>query len=383
MPEYVQPRGRSTKSPLWARLCVIFGAVLLLSSGVALVGTKFVIDAANRGVNQEKLLPDSTSPGQQHATITGAKTILLIGTDARPGEDPSKTPIRADSIMLLHVDASHNHAYIVSIPRDTYVHIPAQPKTRYAGNAAKINAAFAYGGLELGGIAGGVQLLTKTIESISGVVPDAAAIINFAGFQKLVGILGGVNMCIDEKVTSIHIGHTADGKYAQPYVVHTDGTVGPKIKGVTPEVYLPGCRHLVAWQALDYVRQRDLLANKDYDYGRQRHQQQFIKAVFKEIASTGTLTNFSKLNKVLSAMHDTMTVDSGGISPADWLYAMRNLSPDAIQTIKTNAGQLNTQVIGNSDYQILSQDSIDLLHSIRDDTVQSFVDAHPTWVSAS
>ena len=158
MPEYVQPRGRSTKSPLWARLCVIFGAVLLLSSGVALVGTKFVIDAANRGVNQEKLLPDSTSPGQQHATITGAKTILLIGTDARPGEDPSKTPIRADSIMLLHVDASHNHAYIVSIPRDTYVHIPAQPKTRYAGNAAKINAAFAYGGLELGGIAGGGEM---------------------------------------------------------------------------------------------------------------------------------------------------------------------------------------------------------------------------------
>lgn len=355
----------------------------MLSSGVALIGTKMVIDAANRGVNQEKLLPDSMRSGQQHATITGAKTILLIGTDARPGEDPRKDAIRADSIMLLHISANHDHAYIVSIPRDSYVHIPAQPKTRYAGNEAKINAAFAYGGLELGGVAGGVQLLAKTIESISGVVPDAAAIINFAGFQKLVGILGGVNMCIDEKVTSIHIGHTADGKYAQPYVVYTSGKVGPRIKGVTPQVYLPGCRHLVAWQALDYVRQRDLLANGDNDYGRQRHQQQFIKAVFKEIASTGTLTNFGKLNQVLGAMHDTMTVDSGGISPADWAYAMRNLSPDSILTVKTNAGQLNTKIIGNSDYQILSPDSIQLLQSVRDDKVDQFVAAHPDWVSKS
>jgi LCP family protein required for cell wall assembly len=380
-PEYPRPRARSRKSPLWARLCVIFGAIFLLGSGVALAGTKVVIDAANRGVNQEVLLPTPSS--EQHVTIRGPKTILLIGIDARPGEDPSKTPIRADSIMLLHVAASHDRAYIVSIPRDTYVRIPAQPATRYAGNQAKINAAFAYGGLELGGIAGGAHLLAKTIESISGVVPDAAAVINFAGFQKLVGVLGGVDMCIDEKVTSIHRGHTADGKYAQPYVIHSDGSVGPRIRGVTPEVYLPGCRHLVPWQALDYVRQRDLLENNDYDYGRQRHQQQFIKAVFKEIASAGTLTNFGKRNKVLGAMRETMTVDGGGISPADWVYAMRNISPDSLLTIKTNAGKLNTRIIGKSDYQILSPESIQLLQSVRDDTMESFIATHPDWVSKS
>jgi LCP family protein required for cell wall assembly len=380
-PEYPRPRARSRKSPLWARLCVIFGAIFLLGSGVALAGTKVVIDAANRGVNQKTILPTRSS--EQHVTIRGPKTILLIGVDARPGEDPSKTPIRADSIMLLHVAASHDRAYIVSIPRDTYVRIPAQPATRYAGNQAKINAAFAYGGLELGGIAGGAHLLAKTIESISGVVLDAAAVINFAGFQKLVGVLGGVDMCIDEKVTSIHIGHTADGKYAQPYVIHSDGSVGPRIRGVTPEVYLPGCRHLVPWQALDYVRQRDLLENNDYDYGRQRHQQQFIKAVFKEIASAGTLTNFGKRNKVLGAMRETMTVDGGGISPADWVYAMRNISPDSLLTIKTNAGKLNTRIIGKSDYQILSPESIQLLQSVRDDTMESFIATHPDWVSKS
>jgi hypothetical protein len=45
------------------------------------------------------------------------------------------------------------------------------------------------------------------------------------------------------------------------------------------------------WQVLDYVRQRELLPNGDYD--RRRHQQQFLMAVLKQTASAGTLTDRS------------------------------------------------------------------------------------------
>jgi LCP family protein required for cell wall assembly len=376
---------RRRKDPLWAKLCIGLGALILVGSGATVVGSKVLINTATNAIPQQNLLGDTGAQAQapeHHVTITGAKTILLIGLDNRPGQNPSDL-VRSDSIMLLHVPTGHDRAYLVSIPRDTYVQVPADRKTGFGGGAEKINAAFAYGAWHGGGIAGGVQLLSSTIAKVSGIHPDAAAIIDFTGFQQVVNVLGGVDMCIDEKTTSIHTGHTKDGKPAAPFKIHSDGTVGHAIKGVIPTVYQVGCRHLAAWQALDYVRQRDLLANHDLDYGRQRHQQQFIKAIFKKIFSAGTLTNFSKLTGVLSAMGKAMTVDSGGISPADWVYAMRDITPDNVVTVKTNAGRLNPQKIGGIDYELLSSTSLQLLRDIKSDTVESFVSQHPDWVSTS
>ena len=78
-------------------------------------------------------------------------------------------------------------------------------------------------------------------------------------------------------------------------------------------VYQPGCRHLEAWQALDYVRQRDMLANGDGDYGRQRHQQQFIKALLKEGVSKG-MSNPLTLNTFLEKVSKAFIFDGGGVS---------------------------------------------------------------------
>ncbi len=372
-----------TKPPLWARLFVVFGALLMVGSGLLIISGKVLIAAANHGVNQENLLGPEGAKERAHATVTGPKTVLLVGLDSRPGQNPNDL-VRADSIMLLHVSASHDRAYLVSIPRDTYAQIPPDPKTGYAGGTEKINAAFAYGNWHGGGIAGGVQLLAKTIEQMTGIgVPDAAAVITFSGFQQVVGALGGVDMCIDEKTTSIHIGYTADGKERPPFRINTDGTVGSRIRGVTPVVYEPGCRHLAAWQALDYVRQRDLLANHDLDYGRQRHQQQFIKAIFKKIFTAGTLTNIGKLNSVMNAMRGAMTIDAGNIQPSDWAYAMRNITPDSVVTVKTNGGQLNPKVINGIDYEALSDTSMQLLQAVKSDTVDAFLLQHPDWASKS
>ncbi len=368
---------------MWARLCVWFGAVLMVGSGLLLIGGRMVTAAANSGVNQRDLLgPAGARAHEQHVSINGAKTILLVGLDARPGQDPAAL-VRADSIMLLHVNAAHDRAYLVSLPRDTYVHIPAYPATQFAGRDDKMNAAFAFGNWHGGGIAGGVQLLATTIQSITGIVPNAAMVIDFTGFRKLVGVLGGVDMCVDEKTTSIHIGVTADGRMTAPYHINSDGTVGARIRGVTPMVYQKGCQHLEAWQALDYVRQRDLLANHDYDYGRQRHQQQFIKAIFRKVFSAGTLTNFGKLNQVLAATRDAMTMDTQGISPVDWVYAMRGISPGSVVTIKTNGGTFNPRKINGIDYEVLSDASMRLLRAVRDDTVDEFIAQYPGWVSTS
>jgi polyisoprenyl-teichoic acid--peptidoglycan teichoic acid transferase len=143
------------------------------------------------------------------------------------------------------------------------------------------------------------------------------------------------------------------------------------------------CKDFPAWQALDYVRQRDLLANHDYDYGRQRHQQQFLKAVFTKLFSAGTFTNPVRLGRVLDALGKAMTIDDGGIPPSDWVYAMRAVTPGTLVTVKTNGGQLNPQTINGISYEVLNDTSRQLISSLKRDTVDAFVREHPDWVSAA
>jgi anionic cell wall polymer biosynthesis LytR-Cps2A-Psr (LCP) family protein len=188
-------------------------------------------------------------------------------------------------------------------------------------------------------------------------------------------------MYVDENTTSIHIGHTASGRFAVPYKTHPDGTIAYKVPGVTPNFYAKGNHCFTPTEALDYVRQRDLLANHDSDYGRQRHQQQFLKAVLEQAEHEG-LDSPTKLPGLLKAFGKAMTVDDGGVSLQDWAFAMRNINPNDLVTIKTNDGKFNSRSIpGVGSVEILSSTSTQLLHAVRDDDVPAFLKAHPTWIA--
>ncbi|MFE9692159.1 LCP family protein [Micromonospora sp. NPDC005806] len=375
------------RAPRWARWCLALGATLMILSGVALGGSEYLLHTATSKVTQQNLLGAAAAP-RQHRTITGAKNILLVGVDTRPHQDASQLT-RSDSIILMHIPADHTQAYLVSLPRDSLVSIPAYDNgaTPYRGGKNKINAAFAFGSRGLTGPAAlshGFELLALTVRDLTGITPDAGAIIDFQGFKKIVQVLGQVCMYVDETTTSIHVGHdNKTGAPAAPYKINPDGTVNHRIPGVTPNIYTKGNHCLNPAEALDFVRQRDLLANRDYDYGRQRHQQQFIKAVMHQVVTDG-LDSPTKLAGLLSAVGKTMTVDDGGISLEDWAFAMRGVHPDAITTIKTNDGTFNSRTVpGVGSAEILSPTSMDLLRAVRDDTVAAFVQAHPTWVADS
>ncbi|MGW5672086.1 LCP family protein [Micromonospora sp. NPDC003776] len=354
-------------------------------SGVALGGSQFLLNAATSKVTQQNLLGAAAAP-RQHRTITGAKNILLVGVDTRPNQDPSQLT-RSDSIILVHIPADHSQAYLVSLPRDSLVDIPAYENgaTPFHGGKNKINAAFAFGSRGLTGpdaLSHGFELLALTIRDLTGITPDAGAIIDFQGFKQIVQVLGKVCLYVDETTTSIHVGHDKDGKPAAPYKINPDGTVNHRIPGVTPNIYTKGNHCLNPADSLDFVRQRDLLANGDYDYGRQRHQQQFLRAVLHQVMTDG-LNSPTKLPGLLTAVGKTMTVDDGGIPLEDWAFAMRGIGPDAITTIKTNGGSFNSRSVpGVGSAEILSPTSMDLLHAVKVDDVGSFVEAHPTWVAA-
>ena len=374
------------RGPVWARALVVLGTVLVLTSVTGLIAGKALIDRYAGSVHEESLLGGARATAVasgagggevQAAPIDGPLNILLVGIDERTYAPADGA--RADSIIIVHVPADHQSAYFISVPRDSRVQIPAYPKTGYEGGTDKINAAFAYGFLNGGGRSGGFELLALTLKQLTGISFNAGAIIDFDGFRSVVDAMGGVYMCVDEQTISVHTGWDASGKETPPYRIVPPDYTAVKIPGVRAQVYQVGCQTMAGWEALDFVRQRELLA--DGDYGRERHQQQFLKAVAKKLTSLGVIGNPLRLDSVLRSAASTLTFDGGGYSVTDWLFNLKGISPGNITMMKTNAGQFNTKYYGGQAFEILDDTSMDLFAAAKNDTVDQFVQQHPDWVS--
>ena len=348
----------------------------MVAAGVGMVEVNVILGQVNSAVKQVSLL----APGTKAVSIDGSINLLLIGLDTRANNLAMGS--RSDSIIIAHVPASHDHVDLISIPRDTYVPIPANPKTKYYGSSDKINSAFEFGSRNGGGDAGGTQLLQKTISQNWGITFQGALIVDFSKFTDIVTKLGGVTMYVDEDTMSLHHGYVTGhpNQKAAPWVINPDGTPNHRIPGTTPVVYKKGTQHLTAYQALDYVRCRDFLPNADYD--RQRHQQQFIKALLQEAYDKG-ISDPLKISDFLTSLGKAFEFDGGGHPASDWIFTLKGISPGAIRTIKINNGTYNTVMVGSQSTQQMSALSLQLLADVRSDTVDNFLAAHPDWVSSS
>ena len=105
-------------------------------------------------------------------------TILAIGSDARPGQDPLRS--RADSIHVIFLHPRKRNAVIVGIPRDSWVSIPGL-------GTSKINAAMA---------SGGPSRMVQTVESNFGARIDYWAVTTFTGIANMVDQVGGLRIRI-------------------------------------------------------------------------------------------------------------------------------------------------------------------------------------------
>jgi len=358
---------------------MIAGIALVVLSLVAVAGVALANRYLSGKVPQEPLLP-SEYKGQD---ISGPINILLLGMDERTGE---LDLIHADSIIIVHINAAHDHAYLVSMPRDSMVSVPPFPASKFPGQSvAKLTEAFAFGdrtfnakGGAIGddsaaGRARGVQLLATVLNNLTpggGLKFNAVAILSFDGFQKLVEAMGGIdNMCVDELTRSEHFDNKGN------YVSETNGN--PQ----KAKTYPVGCYPMQPWEALDFVRQRKYLANGDGDYGRQRHQQQFLITVFKQLYSKRTLTDVKKVSGIMDAAGKLLTVDLGGHSPLDWVFSLQNVKSDDLTMIKTNGGKYSSITVGDTSYEQVVPDTKVLLGAVRDDRVEQFLASHPTWGS--
>ncbi|MFI0792128.1 LCP family protein [Micromonospora rubida] len=350
------------KDPLWARLTVVFGAVLMLTSGIAIVGSKALISQATGNIAQRNLLGDAgKSDAEGGANLDGPIDMLLLGVDAR--ERWAADDVRADSIIVLHIPASHDQAYLISIPRDTEAEIPGH-------GVEKINSAFQFGAQNGAGWEGGAQLMAKTIKKMTGISFDGASIINFGGFKKIIDTLGSVRICVSQEVKSHHMSYV-DGKPMWNADARKTG------KKMTPVVHKKGCREMEGWAALDYSRQRYGLDSGDYD--RQQNQQQLIKAMAKKATENGMLTNPVKLNGLMKAAGNALVLDTGGVPMIDMIYTMRGVTGNDLTMLRTNGGTFHANASGTK--EALSPQSMEMFQAIKNDKLAEFVYANPDVLS--
>jgi LCP family protein required for cell wall assembly len=370
-PVVVKPKGKGKskapklpgRDPIWAKTLIVLGAVVVLLATTAITGSQVLANRYSGSVNQKTLLGTNSRAGNpdevKHNDVKGPLNFLLLGSDQR-ALDPEDGQ-RSDSIIIVHIPVTMDRAYLLSIPRDLRVRIPKFDPTGFNGSShEKINGAFQYGG----GGEGGVQLLAETLTQLIGIRFDGAAIVNFDGFKAAVDLLGGVDMCIDQKVTSIHLGYDDKGNYLSP------------ADGGHPAVYEPGCHHLESWQALDLVRQRKSLANGDYD--RQKNQQKFIRALLNKAQQKDLTTNPIALDKFIRVIGQALTVDTNGVSLADLMFSLRKVSPNNLIGLTVPS---EPQDIGGISYVVALSEAEALYAAMRDDLLDSWAVENPTWVN--
>ena len=221
-----------------------------------------------------------------------AENILVIGSDTRHGQGKGYgkglVTDQSDTLMIVHIPASRQWAEVMSIPRDSWVSIPAcemgngrlSAPTQY-----KINEAFAIGNLYGNHTALGVACTVKTVEQNTGIYIDHFVVVNFTGFKDMVAALNGVPECnqtpIDDPLSHLH---------------------------------LPAGHHMLTpTQALGYVRARYTLGDGS-DLERIGRQQAFMSSLIGRVKSE--LLNPLAIYRFLDAATRSVTIDSqlGGIT---------------------------------------------------------------------
>jgi LCP family protein required for cell wall assembly len=335
--------------------------VLLLLSGTALAGYEMLNNRYAGNVQQDNLLGDAGAAAEPGKELTGPLNLLLLGVEER-GEGA-----RADTIIVLHVPASHDQAYLISVPRDTWVTVPGYWDM-------KITEAF-NAGFEDGGRAGGARLIATVLHTLTGLSFEGAAIVNFDGFQKIIDELGGLRFCVDTAATSEHL-VLVDGR---PMAV---GQARREGHWDAQEIrYQEGCQQLAGWQALDYARQRKTLASGEGDYGRQRHQQQLLASMADAAISRDVLTNLGKLDSLILAGGDALVVDTNQVPLADFVFTLRGVGVGDLVSLRTNGGDYHSANIEGRSAEALSPESLEMFRAAANDTMAEFVLGHPDFVN--
>lgn len=237
-----------------ALICVTAYGVYLTKKAEHAVNSAYEV-VENRKVSEKREV--KVEPVKDNVSI------LFVGIDDSETRRQGAEGSRSDALMLATLNNQTKTIKLLSIPRDSYVHIP------YVGYKDKINHAHAYGG---------TLASIETIEELLDIPVDYYVRMNFNAFIDVVDALDGIE---------------AEVPYAMLEKDEFDrNTVNLK----------PGLQTLNGQQALALARTR----KQDSDIERGKRQQEILKAIITKAASVSALT---KYDDVLEAIGDNMKTD--------------------------------------------------------------------------
>ncbi|MGI5911223.1 MAG: LCP family protein [Syntrophomonadaceae bacterium] len=228
---------------------LVFGAFFGIGAGL----TSLIQSAHTDKVDKEPVQSE-----EEKYPDDGERTnILVLGVDARPGEDNS----RSDTMLLVSIDPKLDKVAVISIPRDTRIEVNGYPEKICAAN-----------------FIGGPGYAVEKVEDLMKLNIDHYVEVDFKGFEKIIDILGGVTVDVPQRMYK-----PSEGINLQP---------GKQQK-------------LDGKKALAFVRFRDYVNG---DIERTHQQQVFIKALANEVLQARTIT---RLPGIIKEVKDYVKTDIG------------------------------------------------------------------------
>lgn len=247
-------------------------------------------------IESEKILEGVPDIG----AMEGGLFFLLVGSDKRPesgafGDPEEESAELNDVTMLLHISEDHSHVEAVSFPRDMLVEVPECPDPDDPGgeplsamSEVKLNTVLSHGGF---------GCVAATVEHLTGVKIPVGGIVQFDGVAALATAVGGVEVCLAERIDDDYSG------------LHLDA----------------GKHSITGYEALAFLRSRHGVGDGS-DLGRISNQQTFLASLMRTVQYGGVLGDPLKLYSIAKAVTSNMQLTSALQDPVKLVSIARALA---------------------------------------------------------
>lgn len=303
-------KAKNKKSKKYLILTNVLLSILLVISSIMFTGTSLLesqfLKSKDVDEKEEKQYEDiMVSPNEN------VSYFLVCGVDLSEN--------LTDIIMVVCYDLANNEANILQIPRDTYVgDVPS----------GKINAV--YGNPRDG--ESKIKALIRCINAKLGIPIDHYATVTIKGTEKIIDIMGGVDIKLDKSYTLI------------------DDSRDPEVK----KTFEAGKVHLDGQWATALLRHRKSFAQGDM--GRLKNQRAVYAAILKQL----TAISMSEITSIVTNCMDDVSTDLPLGLALGYAEKVNQLSLDKVN-IMTLPGQTAT-INGLSCWVTHKQETVDMLN---------------------
>ncbi|MGW5672594.1 LCP family protein [Micromonospora sp. NPDC003776] len=265
--------------------------------------------------------------------------MLIVGVDG----NADRQVRRADSVLLVHIPADRSRLYLVSLPRYLEVTVPGK-------GTQHLNAAFSFGaGEPRPDLDRGYRATRDAVADALGVRIDAGGALTYPAVRELTNLIGGVRVCLPQRVRSIHTGR----------------------------VFPAGCQQLNGSDSVDLLRQRIELPDGVLD--RDRNAERYAAGLLRGLQERDTFTNPLFLSQLLQHLSAGVVADTGDTS----LAALGSVAAQAAHAEPVGVvlpGE-HVEKPGNTSFRLDPRLGPGFLDALRTDRLGEWISAHPGQVT--